>query len=312
MDFEVNFDVETFLSHVRYDLKYEFGATSGSQAVPFGEVLSANIEYFYTDENNYSHAHHSSVFFNSALVPSFDVINGTQNVVSFTSDPSASASPSISCTARVCSLHSGSGYKFDFGHDYSTGTICNILLPSAGTNAYIKNNDTSVPTYSGKIVSPNDIKYTTSPAVHSRENSAPYVPLDGDYSYNDIRALVVNEYNDENPSETISESDFPDFDEWETESGNYQPFSIDYDEILGERELESILDETRYILNTEPYENFTMPTVDIETIEASGPPLGVASAVGAVFDMSASMPPDLVAVWGSLAVFAVLFWWLTK
>lgn len=89
-------------------------------------------------------------------------------------------------------------------------------------------------------------------------------------------------------------------------------FTLDYDEILSEDELESILAETRYILDTAPYENFTVPTVDIETIEVSEPPAGIASAVGSIFNISASMPPDLVAVWGGLAVFAVLFWWLTK
>ena len=37
-------------------------------------------------------------------------------------------------------------------------------------------------------------------------------------------------------------------------SGQIQPFSIDYDEILSERELESILRESQYILDTTPYE----------------------------------------------------------
>lgn len=68
MSFEVNFDVETFLSHVQYDMKYEFGASSGSQAVPFGDVLSADIEYFFVDSNNYSRAYHAPIF---SILPLF-------------------------------------------------------------------------------------------------------------------------------------------------------------------------------------------------------------------------------------------------
>lgn len=201
---------------------------------------------------------------------------------------------------------------FDFGHDYAPSNALRVLLPSSPLNVQIMNGNTSSPQYSGKITSPADIKYTTSSILHNRVPSAPYVPLNGDYSYDDIRALVVNEYNEENPSETISESDFPDFDEYETESHEYQPFSIDYNEILGERELESILKETQYILDTEPFEDFTMPTLELETMAVSEPPSSVVSAVDTIFDLSASMPPDLLTIWGSLAVFAVLFWWLTK
>ena len=100
-------------------------------------------------------------------------------------------------------------------------------------------------------------------------------------------------------------------------SGQIQPF-IDYDEILSERELESILAESRYILDTEPYD------ISLDYGQAVSEPYGVlkqnkelpaevAGTVSGLYDIALSViPSEMLSVYGFVAFLSVGMWFILR
>lgn len=171
-----------------------------------------------------------------------------------------------------------------------------------------------------------NISYTTSSKVHANSSSVPYLPISGrTMSYNDVRQYIVNEYNEQNPEETISVNDLPDIDgnlPTEETTEVIEPsyaFSIDYNEILGEREMESIIAETRYVLDTTPYEIESFDYM----LEASEPyevlknagtlSDGLIASVGKVYDLADDVvPPEIISLYAFLAFLGVGMWFLLR
>lgn len=255
MEFGVDFDINTLFASLSYDMHLSFPDADANTPVVWGDTISAEVEYYYTDSSNIQRYYTTQMYFNSAAIPQFDVLKGVGNTVSFTSSGGSSGtSGSISAQQSTVTLNAGGAYYFDFSHGYTDKQTCTFLQPNKGSIPAILETGTGSLLYAGRIV---DLNYTTSPSVHDRLPNSTYMPISGQRkSYNDLKLYVVDEWNNQNPSETISIDDIPDYEEetTEQETGEIQPFSIDYDEILGERELESILAETRYILDTTPYE----------------------------------------------------------
>jgi len=127
-------------------------------------------------------------------------------------------------------------------------------------SGYLSTTDNNIATIS-------EIKATSLQTVHDSHPNAVYipVPIGGKITYNEYREEVVN-YVNNTWNFNFSVSDAPAFEdiypvETETEPEE-EPFTIDYDEILGEDELESILSQETYNIpeiNTELFTEETIP-----------------------------------------------------
>lgn len=324
MNLEIGYDLDALFFDLSYDIKLNFPDANADTEILWGDVASGTVYYYFTDTDGVRHIKSSYFYFNTGDVPG-NVSNGT---VSFFAvrQGSGTAPVSISFASNSITLNSGGlwNFKTDFlpyehlSSDDYTGTDKLVIYTTAGINYVEFNENRTYNSYNTQITlgttddNKTPFKYTTSPSAHEHYPNVPYIPVSGrNMSYNDMRQYVVNQYNEQNPSETINVNDLPAFDD-SPDPTEYQPFSLDYNEILGERELESILKETQYILDTTPVESidFSFP----ETLpEASAPDAGIVSTVGKIFEMHKNIvPPELVTIWGGLAVFAVLFWWITK
>ena len=105
----------------------------------------------------------------------------------------------------------------------------------------------------------------------------------------------------------------------DTSGGQLQPFSIDYDEILGERELESILAESRYILDTTPYEiasiDYNQAVSEPYAIlkQNSKLPAEVAGSISKVYSIAEDViPADIMKVYGFIAFLSVGMWFILR
>lgn len=325
MNLEIGYDLDTLLGSVKFDYKLVLGENAtGDTPMYWGDVVSGDAYYYYTDSSSNRSLQTCNFYFNSNISQDYSVISGKISARGTRRDSASGlVSPRLSIDPGHISIFGGSDWQY--------GVSLNPPYTGKKDSAsiIIYNNDTGVgsstPAYSAlapsganlpdNLASTNwrRIHYTTSQTVHNQNSNVPYMPISGrTMSYNDLCQYIVNEYNEQNPEETINVDDLPPFDDSSEPTEDYQPFSLDYDEILGERELESILKETQYVLDTTPLESVEFPTIEIESIEIESVPSSVGSAVGEIFDISASMPSDLLTIWGGLAVFAVFFWWLTK
>jgi hypothetical protein len=319
---------------VALDYKLTLGDNvTGDTPMLWGDIVSGTGYYYYVDENQVKTLKSCSFYFNSNAPQDYAVVTG--NPVSFVGsrrdDATGTVSPILNASSHSVSIEGGSiwEYKCTFSPPYTlegqnrVSVLVGSEAVTKSTPIYYQNTmqGASLPTWSCSTTW-DSISYSTSSKVHENSPDTPYIPISGQtLTYNDLRRYIVNEYNAQNPEETITIDDLPDIDgnlptEETTEavepSYDLQPFSIDYNEILGEKELESILKETQYVLDTTPAESidFSFP----ETLpEASAPDAGIVSTVGKVFEMHKNIvPSELVTIWGGLAVFAILFWWITK
>lgn len=133
-----------------------------------------------------------------------------------------------------------------------TFNICNIVAPISSNTVININNVNDYTQYGYYVDNDNNIAFD--PAVllaYIQATLAPQLELQYKNTYIDFPE----------PGSTYGDDDIVYVDPFETteeptEDSNtqIQPFSIDYDEILSERELESILRESQYVLDTTPYE----------------------------------------------------------
>lgn len=326
MNLEIGYNLDTLLGSVALDYKLTLGENAtGDTPMYWGDVISGEAYYYYTDANSVKSLQTCNFYFNSNISQGYNVISSEKvSVLGIRRDEISGSTPvSLAVGSTNFSISGGSVWQY--------GVSLNPPYAGKANSASIivYNNDTGVggstPTYSEltnvTTILPNyfastnwgGINYTTSPAIHNKNSNVPYMPISGrTMSYNDLVLYIVDEYNGQNPSETITADDLPPFDDSTEPTNDVQPFSLDYSEILGEEEMESIIAETRYILDTTPAESFDFSL--LETIpEVSAPASNVVSTVGKIFNMHNNIvPPELVTIWGGLAVFAVLFWWITK
>lgn len=327
MNLEIGYDLETLLGSVALDYKLTLGENAtGDTPMYWGDVISGDAYYYYIDENSVQSVQTCRFHFSTNMPQSYKVISSEKvSVMGVRREETSGSTPvSLAVGSSNFSISGGSTWQYELSSlnppytgksnsasiiVYDNGTGLGASTPKYSANA---NEGAPLPRY---FASTNwsGIHYTTSPTVHNNNNSVPYMPIRGrTMSYNDLRLYIVDEYNEQNPSETISVDDLPAFDDSADPTEGNQPFSIDYDEILGERELESILKETQYILDTTPAESidFSFP----ETLpEVSSPDSSVVSTVGKIFEMHENIvPSEVVTIWGGLAVFSILFWWITK
>lgn len=332
MNLEVGYDLNTLLGSVALNYKLVLGEDAdGDTPIYWGSVASGRAYYYWVDSDGVRSVHTGTYYFDTGRAQSYSIFSSpdftvygvknsnTSGVITLSSWDANSVTLNGGVWDYKCSLDNGDSYT----QQHSNITIAYSRYdypvyyqnPSSGT----KFNSIIAKDYDGSLIS-----YTNSSSLHHAFPNAPYIPVSGNKTYNDIRNYIVNQYNIQNPEETITTDELPDIDgnlpteettiETDAVEPSYdiQPFSIDYDEILGEKELESILKETQYILDTTPVENidFSFP----ETLpEVSAPDANIVSTVGKVFEMHKNIvPPELVTIWGGLAVFAVLFWWITK
>lgn len=126
-------------------------------------------------------------------------------------------------------------------------------------------------------------------------------------TYGDDDITYINPFGDEEEDPT------------EGTAGQIQPFSIDYDEILGEREMESMLAETRYVLDTAPYE---IASIDYNQavsepyaiLKQNGQlPAEIAGTVSNLYSIALSIvPEDMLSVYGFVAFISVGMWFILR
>lgn len=333
MNLEIGYDLDTLLGSVALDYKLTLGDTAtGDTPMYWGNVISGTAYYYYIDENAVKNVEECNFYFNSQIEQDYNVIEGTH--VSYTGRRKEQLGTSpVVVNGSSTSVAVGGGGVWEY---------YNTLSPpyngiETGCSIRIYNNDTglgsSTPTYN-VLASPttntvgtkattnfSNISYTTVSSLHSANSNIPYLPVSGqNISYNDLRQYIVNEYNEQNPSETISINDLPAFDEDEIEpTYDIQPFSIDYNEILGEREMESIIAETRYILDTTPYEIESLdyqqaisePYEEIKKIAVLDS--DTKTAMSKIYDVAERMTrTDFLPLYAFSAIISIIMWFVFR
>jgi hypothetical protein len=319
LEIEGKYELDGLFTSISTDIKFSIFGADEDTPVSWGDVVSGTCYYYLRDADG-TNVKSGRYFFNTNSPVGASVFSSPAMSVSLVSPDtiSGNSQKTLNVSGQTIDFNSGSFARFHNSlYPFSELDVKQVSV-FTGSTMYQYDATLTAPPSSWRFLggAGGYPKYTTSNKVHNSFPRSSYLPISGrTMSYNDIKNYVIGEWNDQNPDDPISESDIPEFDETEpTEqaTGDFQPFSIDYNEILGERELESILKETQYILDTTPAESidFSFP----ETLpEASVPDASIVSTVGKVFEMHKNIvPPELVTIWGGLAVFAIFFWWLTK
>lgn len=197
----------------------------------------------------------------------------------------------------------------------NTFNICNIVSPINSSTVINSTNINNYKQYGYDIDVNNNITFdpnvllayiqgTLAPQLELQyRNTYKDFPMpDAIYGGDDI--VYVDPFEDEQePTETGSQ---------------IQPFSIDYNEILSEKELESILAESRYILDTEPYD------ISLDYGQAVSEPYGVlkqnkelpaevAGTVSGLYDIALDViPSEMLSVYGFVAFLSVGMWFILR
>lgn len=151
-----------------------------------------------------------------------------------------------------------------------------------------------------------DISATSNPTISQQFPNAVYVPSpdSGTINYNDYTTSIINWVNNTYPQYNITINDLPTWEELETEDTtepDYQPASINYDEILSEDELESILTQETYQIPEIETEFFTNPT---EILLETGELLGELESIPDFITDSVKSTWDIMNLWGISGLFA--------
>lgn len=198
-----------------------------------------------------------------------------------------------------------------------TFNICNIVSPISSNTVINVNNVSNYSQYGYYVDNNNNIDFD--PAVllaYIQATLAPQLELQYKNTYIDFPEPGAT-YGDD---DIIYVNPFEDDEEDPTEdtSGQIQPFSIDYNEIISEREMESILAESRYILDTTPYD------ISLDYGQAVSEPYGVlkqnkelpaevAGTVSSLYDIALSViPSEMLSVYGFVAFLAVGMWFILR
>lgn len=261
MEIEGKYELDGLFTSISADIKFSIFGADEDTPVSWGDVASGTCYYYLRDIDG-THVKSGRYFFNTSSPVGASVFSSPAMNVSLVEPDSVSGNSqkTLGVSGQTIDFKSGSFARFHNSLYPFSELDVNQVSVFTGATMYQYDATLTTPPSNWRFLggAGGYPKYTTSNAVHNAFPRSSYLPISGrTMSYNDIKAYVIGEWNDQNPEDPISESDIPAFDETEPteqETGEIQPFSIDYDEILGERELESILAETRYVLDTTPYE----------------------------------------------------------
>lgn len=315
-------------------IKFVDETATGDTPILWGDCINGTCYYYYIDGNGTETQEHGKYSFNTSVHDGYALMAGTHvNAVAVRTENTAGTAPFIAFdpTYNTSFWSGGSYYAVNATiNGVSTGYSGAQTMADYMPNIIFYENGTT--NYSGTdftIGKPESISFTTMSNVATANPNAVYLPISGEsLSYNDIRALLVNYANDTilsetdtegetiyNESDTISIDDLPEFEtEGETESPDPIECSINYDEILGEDELESILTQETYYIPELETGFFTTPT-EIE-FETAGT-LGELKNIPDFIADSVKQTWDVIDLWGISGVFTgcatvAIIWALIK
>lgn len=138
---------------------------------------------------------------------------------------------------RLNSYYANNGYalqlrgyysSFYFNGEPSPRFVDSLILKSGDIPVYEANNLQSQTGYNALQITAPGVKFTTVSGTHNFAPDAVYLPISGqNLSYNEIKPYIVDWYNNQDPSETITIDDLPTWEdilypteETETESNN--------------------------------------------------------------------------------------------
>lgn len=190
----------------------------------------------------------------------FTIFNGPHfrvDVVSETVPFAVSSSYSLTGSNQGPRI-TGSGTAYPLlivDEDFTRSTGTAVFGNSAGIPTY---NGYTVPSISTNTARLKSVGVTSIPDVLNTYPDASFIKP-GTYTYDSYKNQVINNFNDSHPDATQNPEDFPSWQEVlddvhpedatePTESPGNGSCNIDYDEILSEKELESILNQETYYL----------------------------------------------------------------
>lgn len=326
MNLEIEYDLDTLLGSVSLDYKLALGEdATGNTKMDIGDVVSGSAYYYFIGDDGVKRMRSGRYYFNTGVSQGISVFSSNDFSVTGVSVGSGGNPITLNYSASSNNVYISGGGVWDYEislDNYSprTSDICGVSF-GTGFPTY----RTDIPqSFNGWVgaTGGNTPAYTTSRNVHNSNSNIPYLPISGyNLSYNDIRLLLLEAYNEQNPEETISINDLPEFDEQDNTEPSYdmQPFSIDYNEILGEKEMESIIAETRYVLDTTPYD------LEIDYTEAIQEPYELLktnavldsdtrTAIEKIYDVAFRITDDgsLTSMYAFVAVLSVIMWFVFR
>lgn len=274
--------------------------------VNVGQVVTGNGYYIYQDQNGAQSIIPTTYDFRTNISDGHQIFGGMVVATAKLNDPiTGTTAPTIGIgtsgagTITYETWTGGNYYYIDLAipNAPDTMTSCRVnftdsqfTLPFTYSDANpifaygVQKNTSTIYLRAVRDGYNNGIGFTTIPALHSNNIYIPYAPISAtNATYNDVKEYIVDWANDLSTDLDLglvfADADFYDFDvaietesETETESGSGGGCcNIDYNEILSEGELESILtQETYYIpeitteIVTEDY-TIMLPETESET-----------------------------------------------
>lgn len=297
--------------------------------ITWGDCISGTCYYYYVDNNGSRTEEHGRYSFNTSIHDGYALMAGAHvNAVAKRTENVTGTIPSVSFdpTYNTALWSGGSYYTVDASINGTISEYSKVQTVRANFSdvVFYENGTTNISSSAFTIGKPEDVSFTTMSSVASENPSAVHLPISGQsLSYNDMRQNLVVYANDiilsetdtdgetvYNESDTITIYDLPEFEtepESESESTtdpvepDSQSCSIDYDEILGESELESILNQETYNIPEIETGFFTTPTeIQFET----GQLLGELESIPDFIVDSVKQTWDVLDIWGISGVFA--------
>lgn len=321
MNLEIGYNLDSLMLDIGYDIKLSVPNATSNTPVYWGDVLSGTTYFYYIDDSGNRSFNSGNFYFNTSVSQNYIIYSSEKYSVSGVATGSGGL-PFLNSGSSSTTLNGGGGSKYLIDVPTWSGVYYNNLIVYNTYNANIPTLRQSSPpaggsTWSLGSTNGNVYHYTTDNSVHNSSPSTPYLPVSGqNMSYDDIRAYVVNEYNTQNPSETITIDDLPEFEE-ATESN--VSFELDYNEILSEKEMESIIAETRYILDTTPYE---IESLDYQ--QAISEPYGklkeiavldndTKTAMSKIYDVAERITRnDFLSLYAFSAIISIVMWFVFR
>lgn len=252
-------------------------------AVNVGQVVTGNAYYVYQDQNGAQSIIPTTYDFRTNISNGHQVFGGVVTATAVLNDPvtgttTPSVGISISSSGDITQerWNGGSYYFIDLSIPNASDTVsaCTVTFSNSQITLPLVYSDNN-PIYAYGVVKGtntahlrgvrdgynNGIGFTTIPTLHNNNIYIPYAPISGESAtYNDVKEYIVDWANDLSTDLDLglvfADADFYDFDvvietesETETESGSGGGCcNIDYNEILSEDELESILTQETYYI----------------------------------------------------------------
>lgn len=250
-----------------------------------GQVVTGNAYYVYQDQNGAQSIIPTTYDFRTNISGGHQIFGGMVTATTVLNDPvTGTTSPTIGIGTSGSGVityetwSGGSYYYIDLAipNAQDTATVCRVTfandqftLPVTYSDANpifaygVQKNTDTVYLRGIRDGYNNGIGFTTIPTLHNTNIYIPYAPISStNASYNDVKAYIVDWANDLSADLDLGldfvDADFYDFDvvietetetETESESGSSDGFQINYNEILSEGELESVLTQETYTID---------------------------------------------------------------